>query len=84
MVSDMEVQLKQMCVIEFLHEEEFVPVSIHWLLQNVYGDQKVDVSTVRLWVVHFSSDYSDSRSPPPVQIFVSVVCSCLFLAGENV
>ena len=38
-------------------------------LLNVYGDQTVDVSTVRLWVVHFTSgdtdmkDNSHSRQP---------------------
>jgi len=34
----------------------------HWRLLNVYGDQSVDVSTVRWWVVHFSSDGNASGS----------------------
>mgnify|MGYP001855056762 CR=1 FL=1 len=47
MVSDMKVHMKQRCVIEFLHVETVAPVNIHQRLLNVYGDQAVDVSTVR-------------------------------------
>ena len=46
MASDMEVRMKQMCVIEFLHAEKIAPSDIHQRLLNVYGDQTVDVSTV--------------------------------------
>ena len=56
MVSDMEVRMKQRSVTEFLHVETIVPVDIHQHLLNVYGDQPVDVSTVRWWVVQFSYD----------------------------
>ena len=41
------------------------------------------VSTVRWWVVHFSSDDSDSGSPPQMQIFTNVSCRLLFITGEN-
>ena len=54
MVSGMEVSLKQRCITEFLHAEKMVPTDIHQHLLNIYGDQTVDVSTVRQWVVHFS------------------------------
>ena len=64
MVSDMEVHMKQRCEIEFLHVENMAPIYIHQHLLNIYGDQTVDVSTVRQWVVHFSSGNSDSGSPP--------------------
>ena len=37
------------------------PIDIHGHLLNIYGDQPVDVSTVRQWVVCFSS--GDSGSP---------------------
>ena len=37
---------------------------IHWRLRNVYGDQTVDVSTVRRWVVRFSSGGSDVQDKP--------------------
>ena len=47
MVSDMEVHMKQKCGIEFLLVERMAPIDIHWCLLNVYGDQTVDVSTVR-------------------------------------
>jgi len=36
-------------------------IDIHQHLLNAYGDQTVDVSTVRRWVVCFSS--GNSRSP---------------------
>ena len=34
--------------------EEVVPIDIHQCLLIIYGDQTVDVSTVRRWVVYFS------------------------------
>jgi len=43
-------------------------------LLNVYGDQTVDVSTVRWWVVHFSSGDSESGSALLVQVFTSAAC----------
>ena len=52
-------------------------------LLNVNGDQTVDVSTVRQWVVCFSSDNINSGSPPLVQIVTSVACRLLFIAGKN-
>ena len=57
--SDMELCMKQRCVMEFLHAEEMAPIDIHWCLLNVSGDQTVDVSTMRWWMVHFSSGDSD-------------------------
>jgi len=45
--SDMEVRMKQRCVIEFLHADKNAPNDIHRRLLNVYGDQTVDVCTVR-------------------------------------
>ena len=47
MVSDMGVCPKQMCVTEFLHAEKMAPTDIRQHLPNVYGDQAVDVHTVR-------------------------------------
>jgi len=41
----------------------------------------VDVSTVRQWVVHFSSN--GSGSSPLVHIVRSTACRRLFMAGEN-
>ena len=54
-----------------------------WCSLKVDGDQPVTVSTVRWWVVHFSSDDSDSGSPPQMQIFTNVSCRLLFITGEN-
>jgi hypothetical protein len=61
MASDMEVRMKQMCVIEFLHAEKIAPNDIHRRLLNVYGDQTVDTRTVRRWVARFSSGDSKDR-----------------------
>jgi len=64
MVSDMDVRMKQRCVIELLHAEKIAPNDIHRRLLNVYGDQTVDVSTVRRWVARFSSGDSDVKDKP--------------------
>jgi len=63
MVSDMEVRMKQRCVFEWLHVEKMIPIDIHWCLGNICGDKTVDVSTLSLWVVHFSSGDCDCGSP---------------------
>ncbi|XP_040556984.1 serine/threonine-protein kinase VRK1 isoform X1 [Gallus gallus] len=64
MASDMEARMKQRCIIEFLHAEKIAPIDIHRRLLNVYGDQTVDVSTVRRWVVRFSSGDNDLKDKP--------------------
>ena len=61
MASDMEVCMKQMRRIEFLHAEKTALIDILWCLMNVYGDQTMGVSTVRRWVVHFNSGNSDMK-----------------------
>ena len=63
MASDMEVRMKQRCVTEFLHAEKIAPNDIHRCLL-VYGDQTVDVSTVRRWVARFNSGDSDVKDKP--------------------
>jgi len=65
MASDMEVHMKQRCVIEFLHAEKIAPIDIHRFLLNIYGDQTVDVSSiVRQWVAHFSSGNDGVKGKP--------------------
>ena len=83
MVSDMEVCMKQRCVTEFLHAEKMAPIDIHQHLLNIYGDQTVDVSTVRWWVVHFRTANSKSVSPPLEQISASAACRLLLINDEN-
>ena len=73
MASNLEVRMKQKCAIEFLHAEKMAPTDIHWHFLNIYGDQTVDVSTVKWWVVCFSK--GDSGSPLLVEIFMSVAHS---------
>ena len=79
-LPDMEVCMKQRCVTEFLHTEKSAPVDINWHLLSVCGDQPVDVSAVRRWVVRFIS--GDSGPSLLVQTNKSVHHS-LFIAGEN-
>jgi len=45
-----DVRFKQRALIEFLTVEKVPPIEIHRRMQAVYGDQCVDVSTVRRWV----------------------------------
>ena len=45
-----DVRFKQRAVIEFLAAGKVPPIEIHIQMQAVYGDQCVDVSTVRRWV----------------------------------
>jgi len=45
-----DVRFKQRVVIEFLTAEKVPPIEIHRQTQAVYGDQCVDMSTVRWWV----------------------------------
>ena len=76
-----QVWMKQRCVLELLHAEKMAPTDILSYLLNVDGDQPVDVSTARQWLVYFSG--GDSGSPPLVQIFASVKCRLLFIADKN-
>jgi len=47
MASDMEVCMKQRCITELLYVEKMAPTDIHRWLLHIYGDETVDVSTVR-------------------------------------
>jgi len=71
-----DVRFKQRAVIEFLTAEKVPPIEIHRRMQAVYGDQCVDVSTVRCWVRRFKdgelgqADLSDkTQSGRPVTDF---------------
>ena len=59
------------------------PADIHQCLLNSYRDHTVDVSTVRQWVMHFSSGDSDSGSSLLVHIVMSTACRLMFVTGEN-
>ena len=61
MVSDVEVHTKQRCVIKFFHGEKMAPTDIPLHLVSVYGEQTVNVSTLRWWVMHYSSEDSDGK-----------------------
>ena len=70
LMSDMETHLKQRGGIEFVHVRNIAAIDIDQHLLNVTGNQAVDVSAVRRWVVCLSSGNDDSGSPP--LIFLSV------------
>jgi len=72
----LDVRYKQRSVIEFLTAEKIPPIEIHRRIEAIYGDQCVDVSTVRRWVRWFKdgelgqADLSDkTRSGRPVTDF---------------
>jgi len=44
-----DVRFKQRAVIALLTAEKVPPTEIHRRMQAVYGDQYVDMSTVRCW-----------------------------------
>ena len=71
MVSEVGVHVDQSGVIELLRVEEMAPSDIQQALMSVSGDQSVDVSTVRWWMMHFSSGDNDTGSPLLVQIVTS-------------
>ena len=48
-----DICFKQRVVIEFLTTEKVPPIEIYRRMQAVFGDQCVDVSTVRHWVRRF-------------------------------
>jgi len=50
-----DVWFKQRAVIEFLTAEKVPQIEIHRRMRAVYGDQCVDVSTVRRWLRRFKN-----------------------------
>jgi len=62
MTSVMKVWVKKRCVTVFLHAEKMAVIDIHQCFLNIYGDQTVDVSTVRWWVVRFGDMKDNSCS----------------------
>ena len=53
MNSDTGVCMMRRYATAFFYVGEMVPTDIHGYLLNIYGDQTVDVSTVRQWVVQW-------------------------------
>ena len=84
-VSDMGTCMEQTGGSDFFHAEKMVPIDVHQHLLNVYGDQTVDVGTVRQWVVHFSSGDSEVKKKPcsrwPCR-FLSAARRLLFIGGS--
>jgi transposase len=64
MEGDIDVRLKQRCVIEFLDGEHIAPIELHQRLKNFYGEQTVDISTVRRWIRRVSDAVSELKDMP--------------------
>ena len=92
MMSDMEVWVKQKRGTEFLHEETVAPTNIQWFLLSIYGHQTVGVSTMRQWLVHFSSDDGSLNDQPTgadlyghgMQSLVRHWWKCIANGGDNI
>ena len=82
MVFDIKVSMRQSCGPEFLHVEKIAPTDIHGDLLNAYGDQPVDVNTVRWCVVHFSGVSGNSESSLLVQLPSSTACRVSLLLAR--
>jgi len=50
--------------VNFSTQRKMALIVIHQCLLNIYGDETVDKSTVRWWVVYFSSSDSDVKYEP--------------------
>ena len=55
------VRPKQRIVIEYLTAEKVTPSSIHARLKAVYGDESIDLSTVRRWSKRLTEPSTDRR-----------------------
>jgi transposase-like protein len=61
-----DVRFKQRAVAEFLTVEKVPPIEIHRRMQAVYGDQCVDVGTVRRWVRQFKNGELGFKNKTPI------------------
>ena len=61
-------------------QKKIASTDIHQFLLNIYENQTVDVSTVRLWVVHFSNN----TITPAVKLWIMCTdadfCECVMQA----
>jgi len=47
MEYDIEVCTERRCGTEFFHIEKMAPTDIHWFFLNIYGDEIVDMGTLK-------------------------------------
>jgi transposase len=64
MADVVDVRSRQRVVIEFLTAEGSSPIKIHRRLRSVFGEDTIDVSSVRSWVRHFKSGEYDNGDRP--------------------
>ncbi len=68
--SDIEVWMKQRCDTEFFHAEKMAPINIHRCLLNFYGDQTVDVSTGRCWVLVWWKQIVEQKTRTQISLYI--------------
>jgi hypothetical protein len=61
-----DFRFKQRAVIELLIAGRVPPIEIHRRMQAVYGDQCVDVTTVRHWVRRLKDGELGFKNKPPI------------------
>jgi hypothetical protein len=54
-----DIRARQRVVIDFLNAKCRSPIEIHRRQRNTYGEDAIDVSSVRRWVCRFKSDQKD-------------------------
>ena len=76
MALGMQVHKRQRCGAEFSHAEKVAPIDIHRPLWKSKSECECSEA------LRGAFQHSDSESPPLVQIFMSVACRVLFIAGK--
>ena len=64
MADVVDIRTKQCVVIKFLTAEGSSPIEIHRRLRSVYGEDAIDVTSVRRWVRRFKSGEKDISDRP--------------------
>jgi len=65
-MANVDVHSRQRVVIEFLTAEGSRPIVIHRLLRSMYGENAIDISSVRRWVHCFESGEKTLVTGPAV------------------
>jgi hypothetical protein len=64
MADDVGIRARQRMVIEFLGTEGSSPIDIHRRLRSIYGEDVMDISSIRHWVRRFKSSEQDIGDRP--------------------
>jgi hypothetical protein len=64
MADAVDIRTRQRVVIKSLTAGSSSPIEIHRCLRRMYGEEKIDVSSVRRWVHHFKRVVKDIGDKP--------------------